>query len=76
MALIGCPECGQRISETAESCLGCGYILAPGQATEIKELEAQEREKRAQDSRKGNYYLIGCGFFVLIIMLMNYVRCY
>ena len=27
MALIKCPECGKEISDTAESCIHCGYPL-------------------------------------------------
>lgn len=25
MALIQCPECGKKISDKAEFCVGCGY---------------------------------------------------
>lgn len=27
MALINCPECGKEISDKAESCPNCGYVL-------------------------------------------------
>lgn len=27
MALIKCPECGKEISDKAESCIGCGYVI-------------------------------------------------
>lgn len=27
MALIKCPECGREISDQAESCPGCGYVI-------------------------------------------------
>lgn len=27
MALINCPECGQSVSDKAEVCIHCGYIL-------------------------------------------------
>ncbi len=27
MALITCPECGQKISDTAAHCIYCGYVL-------------------------------------------------
>lgn len=27
MALITCPECGKKISDKAEACVGCGYPL-------------------------------------------------
>ncbi len=29
MALITCPECSKRISETAERCPNCGFALTP-----------------------------------------------
>ncbi len=27
MALINCPECGKEISDQAQSCINCGYVL-------------------------------------------------
>ena len=27
MALISCPQCGTQISDKAEKCIHCGYIL-------------------------------------------------
>ncbi len=27
MALINCPECGKEISDKAEICIGCGYVM-------------------------------------------------
>lgn len=27
MALIKCPECGQGVSDSAESCIHCGFVL-------------------------------------------------
>ena len=27
MALINCPECNKKISDTAEKCIGCGISL-------------------------------------------------
>lgn len=27
MALITCPECGKKISDKAEACIGCGYPI-------------------------------------------------
>lgn len=46
MALIKCPECGQNISDQADTCIHCGYPL-----TEFKkELEKQRliEEKQRQ----------------------------
>ena len=28
MALIQCPECGQNVSDTASTCIHCGYVLS------------------------------------------------
>lgn len=44
MALISCPECENRISESASSCPNCGYCLTTEEITKIKNQE-QEREK-------------------------------
>ena len=33
MALITCPECGQKISDTAPHCIYCGYVLHPEQTS-------------------------------------------
>lgn len=30
MALMNCPECGERISDTSEVCIHCGYQLKHG----------------------------------------------
>lgn len=27
MALIKCPECGNEISDTADVCVNCGYLI-------------------------------------------------
>ena len=43
MALIPCPECRRRISETAESCPNCGYTLTLEEGTKIKKI----RKKRS-----------------------------
>ena len=39
MALITCPECRNKISETAKSCPKCGFALTPERAHEIKRTE-------------------------------------
>ena len=44
MALISCPECRRRISETAESCPNCGYTRTLEEVTKIKEI----RKKRSK----------------------------
>ena len=44
MALITCPECKKRISDSTDSCPKCGYKLTPEIIAEIrkKELQAQK----------------------------------
>jgi TM2 domain-containing membrane protein YozV len=29
MALVSCPECGKKVSDQSDSCIGCGYPLNP-----------------------------------------------
>lgn len=43
MALINCPECGrENISDTAEQCPGCGYLVK-------KHFEEEELKKEWQE---------------------------
>lgn len=41
MSLILCPECNKQISDRAESCPKCGYVLTPEKIAEIKKNEKQ-----------------------------------
>jgi hypothetical protein len=41
MALISCPECKKKISDSAENCPNCGFQLTPEKIAEIKEKEQQ-----------------------------------
>lgn len=43
MALIKCPECGNEISDTCETCVHCGYRLKP---VAIKVDEQNKEEER------------------------------
>ena len=69
MALIGCPECNHRISEFAESCPNCGYILEPDDAAQIKEWEAQAR-KRQEGKFDPASCLIGTTVIVFLILVL------
>ena len=64
MPLIACPECRQRISEFANSCPRCGYVLAPGEVDEIKEKEA---ESMVQAMKLFGY---GCGCLVILFLFV------
>ena len=62
MALIPCPECKKRISETTGSCPKCGYELAPEKVE-----EAKDKEKKLQAG-----VAVGCLvpiFFFLVILM-------
>jgi predicted amidophosphoribosyltransferase len=43
MALIRCPECKNKVSETANSCPKCGWQITPEKVTKIKKTEAKEK---------------------------------
>jgi len=58
MALITCPECKKRISETANSCQNCGFQLSPEIVAKAKKDEkaalafAFRREHKAKKDEK------------------------
>lgn len=74
MALVTCPECGQKISERAESCPHCGYPTS-GQATTIaltptQQASAQVPEREllvARQSMFRNHPLAFSGCVILIL---------
>ena len=41
MALINCPECKKKISETVDSCPHCGYKFSSGETKELKQKQNQ-----------------------------------
>lgn len=52
MALINCPECGRKgVSDTAESCPGCGYNVK-AYFDEIKQKEFEEEQAHKDEERK------------------------
>ena len=65
MAIIPCPECKRRISETTGSCPKCGYELTPEKVEETK-----DKEKKLQTAG----LTIGCLvplMFVLVIFMCS-----
>lgn len=60
MALIPCPECKKRISETAESCPKCGCELTPEKVEEVK-----QKEKKLQTG-----IAIGCLIPILLFFVI------
>lgn len=64
MALIPCPECKKKISDTSENCPKCGYKLTLEKIAEIKE---QEKETQKQVG-------IGC-VVIFAIFIAMYLIC-
>jgi hypothetical protein len=60
MAMITCPECKKKVSETADSCPSCGYQLTPEKIAEIK--------KKEQKVQKGCG--IGCLSVIVIFVIL------
>ncbi len=59
MALIVCPECKKKISDSVENCPNCGYTLTPEKIAEIK--------KKKQKTKKGCFLVIIIIFVLFII---------
>jgi hypothetical protein len=59
MALIQCPDCRKHISETAEACPNCGFVLTSETVATLK-----ERKKKDETV----FVLFGCGavFFLVV----------
>lgn len=61
MAMIGCPECGKLISESATTCPNCGFALSPAIVA------AQNAEKQKTDQ----FALVSLvGFFLLFMLVV------
>lgn len=70
MALIICPECKRRISETASSCPHCGYQLTPEIVSEIKEMAAEIQEKQQEKQQRDRRVLLGILAAVLLVFII------
>jgi hypothetical protein len=64
MALISCPECKKRISDTAASCPGCGFRLTPDVLDQIR-----KRERKTKGVAG-----VGCGILVLAFVILPLAR--
>ena len=58
MAMLNCPECRKKISDTATACPKCG-------ATLTAETIQQQRQKQAD---QGKFASIGCGILMLMLI--------
>lgn len=66
MALIQCPDCGNMISENADSCPKCGYSLKS-----VREREERiHEEKRKHDSAMIHLLEFGLLLFALILFFL------
>lgn len=67
MALITCPECENKISDSADSCPQCGYKLTAEKLAEIKR-RAQDQE--IEDKRSCiSCCLISIGIAIIITII-------
>lgn len=53
MALITCPECGKKISDKAEACIGCGYPISKNNKNDK---EYEDRIKRECEEIASEYF--------------------
>jgi predicted amidophosphoribosyltransferase len=53
MALIACPECKKKISESASNCPNCGYQITPEIIAETyaKQLQAKKNVRWEREQR-------------------------
>lgn len=60
MALVECPDCHKRISETALGCPNCGYVLTcevvAAQKAEQARIAVEEAERAAAAERESTLY--------------------
>lgn len=61
MALISCPECTKKISETVDVCPNCGFKFTP--------------EKKEQAKKSQNKIQIGCAVAIAIAFILGMVIC-
>lgn len=79
MAMIDCPECGTQISDKAESCPHCGYILRSLQnEDEISNGELSANTgidpKQRRLSKKSMYILFGAVAICACVCIFFYLR--
>lgn len=53
MALVKCPECGKKVSDTAVSCPNCGYGIKEHFERERKQAAKRREYQRAIERSKG-----------------------
>lgn len=59
MALIKCPECGNKVSTSAETCPHCGYPIKEWMQKFLNKTEAQPvAEEKPSKKEKGEYIIV------------------
>lgn len=87
MALMFCKECGQQISDKAETCPHCGYRYRIGSVETLAEKRRRDEEKREAKKREIKeehkqkqttlaivYCVIGFASFILFLVALEKAR--
>lgn len=69
MALVICPECGKELSDKAESCPGCGYVLWNNGLSKTGKSKLSERET---SPTMGAIYIF-CGILAVVFGIFTVV---
>lgn len=64
MALISCPECGKKVSDTAKTCIHCGFQLSDDNIVDKVENVTNDIKNKL-----GKKKLIGIGIAVAILII-------
>lgn len=65
MALIKCPECGKEVSDKAETCPGCGYVLKQNKK-KITQANFSKKNKMA--------ILLGSVILIVVVLAGIYIK--
>jgi len=68
--LINCPECKKEVSETADKCTSCGFILTPEKIEEIKNISKVEKEKKEKNEKNVAKGCGGCLYVIAAIFIL------
>ena len=71
MALINCPECGKQVSDQAQNCPGCGYVIQGTLADQIIKEEVKQEIKLGKGASIAGLIIIGLAYLFTIIAVIR-----